>query len=66
MSRSNEPSYHYIRYSISPACNDALTVRKHIQDALLQSFGLTSANLQTDILWIDDNGTDVVLRLRPT
>lgn len=62
----SQPGYHYIRFALAPPCSDALMIRKHLQDALLQSFGLTSANTQVDILWVADDGSAVVLRLRPT
>ncbi|KIP03034.1 hypothetical protein PHLGIDRAFT_78213 [Phlebiopsis gigantea 11061_1 CR5-6] len=54
---------HYLRFSISPACSDGLTVRKAFQDALLQSFGLTAANIYVDILWLAGNGAEVVARI---
>ncbi|KAI0697789.1 hypothetical protein BC835DRAFT_1542575 [Cytidiella melzeri] len=66
MSVNRTSSYHYLRFAITPACTDALTLRKLLQDALLQSFGLTCANTQMDILWIADDGTETVLRTRPT
>ncbi len=56
-------SHHYIRFAANPPCTDALTLRKTIQDALLQSFGLTSANTYVDVLWVADDGTEVVARL---
>ena len=61
----SEASYHYLRFAVTPACQDALTIRKMLQDALLQSFGLTSANTYMDILSLAEDGTDVVIRLRP-
>ena len=54
---------HYLRFAISPACPDELTVRKAFQDALLQSFGLTSANIYLDILWLAEDGAEVVVRI---
>ncbi|KAI0092351.1 hypothetical protein BDY19DRAFT_884416 [Irpex rosettiformis] len=66
MSAKGTANYHYLRFAISPSCNDALTIRKLLQDALLQSFGLTSANIQLDLLWIADNGTETILRARQT
>jgi hypothetical protein len=54
---------HYLRFSITPACSDGLTVRKTLQDALLQSFGLTSANTYVDILWLAEDGSDVTVRI---
>ena len=55
--------HHYLRFSIEPACAEPLTVRKAFQDALLQTFGLTSANTYIDVLWLAENGTGVVIRL---
>lgn len=66
MAGGYKATYHYLRFAISPPCSDALTARKILQDALLQSFGLTSANTQIDILWISDKGDALVLRARPT
>lgn len=54
---------HYIKFSVNPACLDALTIRKSVQDALLQSFGLTYANIYMDILWLAETGGEVVIRL---
>ena len=56
-------SYHYVRFSISPPTNDALTVRKTLQDALMQSFGLVSANTYIDVLWLAEDGSEVVVRV---
>ncbi|EKM52385.1 uncharacterized protein PHACADRAFT_61360, partial [Phanerochaete carnosa HHB-10118-sp] len=53
---------HYIRFSVSPANTDGLTIRKALQDALLQSFGLTSANVYVDVLWLAEDGAEVVVR----
>ena len=55
---------HYLKFSVDPHCSDALTVRKTIQDALLQSFGLTSANIYLDVLWLAEDGTGVVIRVQ--
>ena len=66
MSVNGKTNYSYLRFALSPSCNDALTIRKLLQDALLQSFGLTSANTQVDILWVAENGTETVLRVRQT
>lgn len=56
-------SYHYIRFSVTPASLDGLTIRKTIQDALLQSFGLVSANIYMDVLWLAEDGLEVVVRV---
>lgn len=37
--------------------------RKAIQDALLQSFGLTSANTYVDTLWLAEDGSEAVVRV---
>ena len=36
---------------------------RSIQDALLQSFGLTSANVYVDILWLAEDGSEIVVRV---
>ncbi|KZP05376.1 hypothetical protein FIBSPDRAFT_847812, partial [Athelia psychrophila] len=43
--------YHYILFALAPPC-DALLVRKALQDALAQAFGLTSAGTHMDVLWV--------------
>ncbi|KAI0050681.1 hypothetical protein FA95DRAFT_1486839 [Auriscalpium vulgare] len=56
------PTAHYIRFSLAPACADALLVRRAIQDALTQSFGLTASSTYLDILWVADSGEEAVVR----
>ncbi|KAI0744587.1 hypothetical protein C8Q76DRAFT_700315 [Earliella scabrosa] len=56
-------SHRYVRFAVSPPCSDALTIRKVIQDALGQSFGLVSSHTYVDILWLADDGSAVVVRL---
>ncbi|EPS98907.1 hypothetical protein FOMPIDRAFT_1125433 [Fomitopsis schrenkii] len=64
MSRHTLPStYHYIRFSVAPACTDALSIRKSIQDAFAHAFGLVSASTHVDVLWLADDGSEVVVRL---
>ncbi|KAI4525134.1 hypothetical protein K525DRAFT_192297 [Schizophyllum commune Loenen D] len=53
---------HFCRFSLSPACSDALTLRKTLEDALEQTFGATSARSAIDILWTSDDGTQVLVR----
>ncbi|KII83656.1 hypothetical protein PLICRDRAFT_448119 [Plicaturopsis crispa FD-325 SS-3] len=54
--------FHYIRFSLSPPCTDPLILRKTIQDAMTQTFGLLSSTY-TDVLWIADDGSASVLRV---
>ncbi|KAI0633014.1 hypothetical protein C8Q77DRAFT_1121076 [Trametes polyzona] len=63
MARRLVSTYRYIRFAVSPPCADALTLRKTIQDALGQSFGLVSSHTYVDLLWISDEGTAVVVRI---
>ncbi|GBE86952.1 hypothetical protein SCP_1001960 [Sparassis crispa] len=56
-------SYHYIRFTVTPPCADAVILRKALQDSLSQSFGLVSSNTYIDVLSISDNGTDLVIRV---
>ncbi|OCH92559.1 hypothetical protein OBBRIDRAFT_726545 [Obba rivulosa] len=58
-----EPSHHYIRFSISPPSADALSLRKALQDALAQAFGLVAANTYVDVLWLADDGAEAVVRV---
>ncbi|KAG6811504.1 hypothetical protein H0H92_007106 [Tricholoma furcatifolium] len=52
--------YHYIRIALTPPSTyrDALTIRKTLQDALTQTFGVTSAGLHVDILWVAEDSSD--------
>ncbi|KAI8990375.1 hypothetical protein BD414DRAFT_514167 [Trametes punicea] len=56
-------TYRYIRFSVSPPSADALTLRKCMQDALAQSFGLVSSHTYVDILWLSDDGKSLVVRI---
>ncbi|TCD67748.1 hypothetical protein EIP91_011990 [Steccherinum ochraceum] len=60
---SLKTSYHYIRFSVSPPTSDALKIRKTVQDALMQSFGLVAANTYMDVLWLAEDGSEIVLRV---
>ncbi|RDB17738.1 hypothetical protein Hypma_001052 [Hypsizygus marmoreus] len=64
MQHSFPSEHHYIRFAVSPPTTDALTLRKALQDALTQTFGITSAGLYTDILWSADDGAQFVVRVR--
>jgi type III secretory pathway component EscT len=55
--------YHYIRLAISPSNNDALTLRKTLQDALTQTFGVTASSTYIDIFWVADGGEQFVVRV---
>ncbi|CAL1698211.1 unnamed protein product [Somion occarium] len=55
--------YHYIRLSVNPPSTEALSLRKAMQDALSQSFGLISANTYIDVLWLSDDGSQMVVRV---
>ncbi|EIW56473.1 uncharacterized protein TRAVEDRAFT_127397 [Trametes versicolor FP-101664 SS1] len=66
MPRRLPSSHRYIRFAVSPPCTDALTLRKTIQDALGQSFGLVSSHTYVDLLWLADDGTAVVVRIGET
>ncbi|KAJ2935317.1 hypothetical protein H1R20_g1777, partial [Candolleomyces eurysporus] len=56
---------HYIHFSITPPLSDALRLRKSLSDALDQAFGATSAAVNIDVLWLAEDGKDVVLRVHP-
>lgn len=58
-------SKHYILFSVSPPSTDALRLRKHLSDALDQAFGTTSAAVNIDVLWIAEDGKELVVRVHP-
>ncbi|RPD63360.1 hypothetical protein L227DRAFT_521441 [Lentinus tigrinus ALCF2SS1-6] len=66
MPRRLTSNYHYIRCSVSPVCTDVLAIRKSIQDALGQSFGLVSSHTYVDLLWLAEDGSEVVVRIGPS
>lgn len=61
--RTLKSDYHYIKFTVTPPCDDAIILRKAIQVGLSQSFGLTSANIYVDILWAASDGAEVVIRV---
>ncbi|KAF8621320.1 hypothetical protein AX15_007858 [Amanita polypyramis BW_CC] len=63
MQRPLPSTYRYIRLSVVPPMQDALTLRKAVQDGLGQLFGITSSSVYVDILWINDDGSQFVLRV---
>lgn len=48
---------------MTPPCSDALTLRKSIQDALGQSFGMVYSNTYVDVLWVAEDGSELVIRI---
>ncbi|KAI0354251.1 hypothetical protein OH77DRAFT_1405654 [Trametes cingulata] len=63
MPRRLSSTHRYVRFAVSPPCTDAITLRKVIQDALGQSFGLVSSHTYVDILWISEDGKVLVVRI---
>lgn len=62
-------THHYIRFSISPPMvhspsspPDALQIRRALQDALAQSFGITLSHVYLDVLWVATSGAECVVR----
>ncbi|KAN0080131.1 hypothetical protein V8E55_009697 [Tylopilus felleus] len=60
-----QPTHHYIRLSMQPRCTDALLIRKSIQDALTDMFGLTFASTYIDVLSVNELGSESVVRVNP-
>ena len=56
-------THRYIRVKLSPPSPDALLVRRALQDALSQTFGLVSAGTYMDILWVEDEGKEAIIRV---
>ncbi|KAI0076999.1 hypothetical protein K474DRAFT_1596889 [Panus rudis PR-1116 ss-1] len=63
---SLKSSYHYARLAVIPSCTEALTVRKIIQDALTQTFGVVGGSTYIDVLWVSEDGSEVVIRANKT
>ncbi|KAF9228141.1 hypothetical protein BS17DRAFT_692784 [Gyrodon lividus] len=55
--------HHYICLSMEPRCTDALLIRKSLQDALTDVFGLTFSSTYIDILSVNEQGSEVVVRV---
>ncbi|KAH9920837.1 uncharacterized protein BXZ73DRAFT_52011 [Epithele typhae] len=66
MHRRLPPAHNYVRLAVAPPCNDAITLRRTIQTALGQSFGLVSSHTYVDVLWIAEEGTEAVVRISPS
>ncbi|KAF8415425.1 hypothetical protein L210DRAFT_3431587 [Boletus edulis BED1] len=60
-----QPTHHYIRLSVQPRCADPLLIRKSIQDALADMFGLTFASTYIDVLFVNERGSESVVRVNP-
>ncbi|KAI0673144.1 hypothetical protein C8Q78DRAFT_970490 [Trametes maxima] len=63
MPRRLSSTHRYIRFAVSPPSADALTLRKTMQDALGQAFGIVSSHTYIDILWLSDGGDALVVRI---
>ncbi|KAF5376733.1 hypothetical protein D9615_007892 [Tricholomella constricta] len=65
MQHSLPTQYHYVRIAVAPVTGrDALGLRKAVQDALTQTFGVTSAALYVDFLWVAEDGGQFVIRVQ--
>lgn len=48
---------------MEPRCTDVLRIRKSLQDALADMFGLTFASTYIDVLSVNEPGSETVLRV---
>jgi hypothetical protein len=59
-------TYHYIRLAITPPLGsdntDGLAIRRLLQEALAQSFGLALSHVYLDVLGVTATGDECVLR----
>ena len=60
-----QPTHHYIRLSMQPRCTEVLLMRKSIQDALTDMFGVTFASTYIDVLFVNELGSETVVRVNP-
>jgi len=58
-------AHHYICLAMEPRCTDVLLIRKSLQDALMGMFGLTFSSTYIDILSVNEQGSEVVIRVNP-
>jgi len=59
---SSNSDAHYMLLSVAPPTQEANAIRKTIADALAQSFGLASGSAYMDILWVDPDGLQCIVR----
>ncbi|KIJ61196.1 hypothetical protein HYDPIDRAFT_138023 [Hydnomerulius pinastri MD-312] len=57
--------HHYICLGVEPCCTDALLIRKSLQDILTELFGLTVSSTYIDILSVNEQGSEIVIRVNP-
>lgn len=56
--------YHYILFSIVPSTPDPFAIRHAMQNALIQAFGIVGGSLYVDVLWVAEDGSETVVRVR--
>ena len=50
---------------MQPRCTEVLLMRKSIQDALTDMFGVTFASTYIDVLFVNELGSETVIRVNP-
>ncbi|KZT21289.1 hypothetical protein NEOLEDRAFT_1073672 [Neolentinus lepideus HHB14362 ss-1] len=60
------PRYYYVLFSVSPAQSNVLSIRKKIQDALTEVFGITQSGDYMDILWTAEDCSEILIRMATT
>ncbi|KAE9401842.1 hypothetical protein BT96DRAFT_1089496 [Gymnopus androsaceus JB14] len=58
-------NHHYLHLALQPRVPGALSIRQSIHEALLESFGITGGSIHLDVLWVSDDGSEIVLRVDP-
>jgi len=58
-----DKEYRYIRFSVQPGVNDPLSLRKLLESAMAQSFGLSRAGTYMDVFWIAQDGSGAIIRV---
>ncbi|KAJ3762537.1 hypothetical protein EV360DRAFT_35499 [Lentinula raphanica] len=57
--------HHYLRFEVQPKVTSELSIRQTIHRALLESFGLTGGTIYLDVLWVSEDGLEMVIRVDP-
>ncbi|KAF9009867.1 hypothetical protein BDZ89DRAFT_1024652 [Hymenopellis radicata] len=60
--------HHYILFSLQPSTAattiDPFTIRQTMNNALIQTFGIVGGSLYIDVLWVAQDGSETVVKVR--
>ncbi|KAF8900667.1 hypothetical protein CPB85DRAFT_155404 [Mucidula mucida] len=60
--------HHYILFSLQPSTAtttiDPFTIRQVMNNALIQTFGVVGGSIYIDVLWVAQDGSETVVKVR--